>query len=156
MKHYTYLAAMGFTFIGSIWLEVFLKVSVLKRIRRVLLTILPVGIAFVLWDRFAITQGHWRFDNAQVLPLNRIWGLPLEEYLFFIFVPLAAILTIEAVRAKDLLVAGIVLVAGSEPTANLEDLRALLPNTPVRMLPRLPNLERQTLANAGRALLQGD
>ena len=70
----------------------------LKRIRRVLLTILPVGIAFVLWDRFAITQGHWRFDNAQVLPLNRIWGLPLEEYLFFIFVPLAAILTIEAVR----------------------------------------------------------
>lgn len=30
--------------------------------------------------------------------LNRIWGLPLEEYLFFIFVPLAAILTIEAVR----------------------------------------------------------
>jgi lycopene cyclase domain-containing protein len=98
MKHYTYLAAMGFTFIGSIWLEVFLKVSVLKRIRRVLLTILPVGIAFVLWDRFAITQGHWRFDNAQVLPLNRIWGLPLEEYLFFIFVPLAAILTIEAVR----------------------------------------------------------
>ena len=63
-----------------------------------LLTIFPVGIAFVLWDRFAITQGHWRFDNAQVLPLNRIWGLPLEEYLFFIFVPLAAILTIEAVR----------------------------------------------------------
>ncbi|MCX6452248.1 MAG: lycopene cyclase domain-containing protein [Actinobacteria bacterium] len=98
MKHYTYLAAMGFTLIGSIWLEVFLKVSVLKRTRRVLLTILPVGIAFVLWDRFAITQGHWRFDNAQVLPLNRIWGLPLEEYLFFIFVPLAAILTIEAVR----------------------------------------------------------
>ena len=66
------------------------------------------------------------------------------------------LLTVEAVRAKDLLVAGIVLVAGSEPTANLEDLRALLPNTPVRMLPRLPNLERQTLANAGRALLQGD
>ncbi|CAB4691792.1 unannotated protein [freshwater metagenome] len=98
MKHYTYLAAMVFTLIGSIWLEVFLKVSVLKRIRRVLLSILPVGIAFVLWDRFAITQGHWRFDNAQVLPLERIWGLPLEEYLFFIFVPLAAILTIEAVR----------------------------------------------------------
>lgn len=89
---------MGFTLIGSIWLEVFLKVSVLRRFRRVLLTIFPVGIAFVLWDRFAITQGHWRFDNAQVLPLNRIWGLPLEEYLFFIFVPLAAILTIEAVR----------------------------------------------------------
>ena len=65
------------------------------------------------------------------------------------------LLTVEAVRAKGLLVAGIVLVAGPEPTANLEDLRALLPNTPVRTLPRLPNLERQTLAEAGRALLQG-
>ena len=65
------------------------------------------------------------------------------------------LLTVEAVRAKGLLVAGIVLVAGPEPTANLEDLRALLPNTPVRTLPRLPNLQRQTLAAAGRALLQG-
>jgi hypothetical protein len=98
VKHYTYLAAMGFTLLGSIWLEIFLKVAVLRRIRRVLLSVLPIGLAFVLWDRFAITQGHWRFDNAQVLPLNRIWGLPLEEYLFFIFVPLAAILTVEAVR----------------------------------------------------------
>ncbi|TSA52446.1 MAG: lycopene cyclase domain-containing protein [Actinobacteria bacterium] len=98
MTHYTYLAAMGFTLLGSIWLEFFLKVSVLKRLRRVFLTILPVGIAFVLWDRFAITQGHWSFDSAQVLNIDRIWGLPLEEYLFFIFVPLAAILTIEAVR----------------------------------------------------------
>lgn len=98
MKHYTYLAAMGFTLLGSIWLELFLKVAVLRRIRRVLLSILPIGIAFVLWDRFAITQGHWSFDEAQILPVGRIWGLPLEEYLFFVFVPLAAILTIEAVR----------------------------------------------------------
>ncbi|MEI6249928.1 MAG: lycopene cyclase domain-containing protein [Actinomycetes bacterium] len=98
MRHYTYLAAMGFTLLGSIWLEIFLKVAVLRRIRRLLLSVLPIGLAFVLWDRFAITQGHWRFDSAQVLNIDRIWGLPLEEYLFFIFVPLAAILTIEAVR----------------------------------------------------------
>lgn len=89
---------MGFTLLGSIWLEIFLRVAVLRRIRRLLLSVLPVGLAFVLWDRFAITQGHWRFDSAQVLNISRIWGLPLEEYLFFIFVPLAAILTIEAVR----------------------------------------------------------
>ena len=98
MRHYTYLAAMGFTLLGSIWLEIFLKVAVLRRIRRLLISVLPVGLAFVLWDRFAITQGHWRFDSTQVLNIGRIWGLPLEEYLFFIFVPLAAILTIEAVR----------------------------------------------------------
>ena len=89
---------MGFTLLGSIWLEIFLKVAVLRRIRRLLISVLPVGLAFVLWDRFAITQGHWRFDSRQVLNIGRIWGLPLEEYLFFIFVPLAAILTIEAVR----------------------------------------------------------
>lgn len=98
MRHYTYFAAMGFTLLGSIWLEIFLKVAVLRRIRRLLISVLPVGLAFVLWDRFAITQGHWSFDSAQVLNIGRIWGLPLEEYLFFIFVPLAATLTIEAVR----------------------------------------------------------
>ena len=89
---------IGFTVFGSIWLEFVLKVKVLKRYKRVIKAILPVSLIFIVWDAYAIHQGHWSFDNNQILGIFGPFGIPLEEYLFFTVVPLAAILTIEAVR----------------------------------------------------------
>ncbi len=88
-----------FTICGSFWLEVVLKVGVLRRIRRVMVAIVPVAILFLLWDAFAIKRGHWKFDQLQILGVFGPGGIPLEEFLFFLVVPLAAIMTIEAVRA---------------------------------------------------------
>jgi lycopene cyclase domain-containing protein len=93
-----YLAMIGFTVFGSIWLEFVLKVNVLKRYKRAIKAILPVSLIFIVWDAYAIHQGHWRFDENQILGIFGPFGIPLEEYLFFTVVPLAAILTIEAVR----------------------------------------------------------
>ena len=86
-----------FTVFGSFWLEFFLKVSVLKRYRRAFMAILPVSLIFIAWDAYAIKSGHWRFDKAQILGIYGPFSIPLEEYLFFTVVPLAAIMTIEAV-----------------------------------------------------------
>ena len=88
-----------FTIIGSFWLELFLKVGVLKRIKRVLQAIAPISFLFIAWDAYAIRSGHWRFDGEQILGIFGPFCIPLEEYLFFIFVPIAAIMTIEAVRS---------------------------------------------------------
>jgi lycopene cyclase domain-containing protein len=93
-----YLAMIGFTVFGSIWLEFVLKVKVLKRYKRAIKAILPVSLIFIVWDAYAIHQGHWHFDENQILGIFGPFGIPLEEYLFFTVVPLAAILTIEAVR----------------------------------------------------------
>ena len=49
----------------AIWLEPVLKVNVLRRWRRLLLTLLPVLVVFVLWDLAAIAAGHWTFDPEQ-------------------------------------------------------------------------------------------
>lgn len=87
-----------FTIIGSFWLELFLKVGVLKRIKRVMLAIAPISFLFIAWDAYAIRSGHWRFDQEQILGIYGPFGIPLEEYLFFTVVPIAAIMTIEAVR----------------------------------------------------------
>lgn len=87
-----------FTVFGSFWLEIVLKTRVLARLRRALLAILPVSAVFLLWDFYAVSQDHWQFDYAQTLGINGPFGIPLEEYLFFIVVPLAGILTLEAVR----------------------------------------------------------
>ena len=89
---------IAFTVFGSIWLEFVLKVKVLKRYKRAIKAILPVSLIFITWDAYAIHQGHWFFDRNQILGIFGPFGIPLEEYLFFTVVPLAAILTIEAVR----------------------------------------------------------
>ena len=88
-----------FTICGSFWLEIVLKVGVLKRIYRVILSILPVSIPFIIWDAYAVSNKHWSFDSNQILGIYGPFKIPLEEFLFFIIVPIAAIMTIEGVRA---------------------------------------------------------
>ena len=94
----SYIAMLAFTIFGSFWLEIALKVRVLKRIRRAMMAIAPVAACFLLWDAYAIANKHWYFDKEQIIGLFGPLNIPLEEYLFFIVIPLAAIMTIEAVR----------------------------------------------------------
>ena len=86
-----------FTVIGSFWLEVVLKVGVLRRIKRAAISIAPVALLFLIWDAYAIKQGHWFFDREKILGIYGPFNIPLEEFLFFIIIPMAAILTIEGV-----------------------------------------------------------
>ncbi len=87
-----------FTIAGSFWLEIFLHVGVLKRVKRVFLTIAPIAALFIVWDLYAIHVGHWYFDLRQILGIYIPGRIPVEEIFFFLIVPLAAIMTIEAVR----------------------------------------------------------
>ena len=86
-----------FTLCGSTWLEVVLKTGVLRRLKRAALSILPISSLFLIWDGYAIAQGHWFFDRERTLGIYGPFSIPLEEYLFFIVVPLAAILTVEGI-----------------------------------------------------------
>jgi lycopene cyclase domain-containing protein len=72
---------------------------VFRRGRRLVLTVLPVVAVFVVWDLLAIRAGHWSFDPAQTTGVVLPGGLPVDEVLFFVVVPVCAILGFEAVRA---------------------------------------------------------
>ena len=98
MKHFAYLAVLAFCLIGTAPLEVVLKTRVYARWRRLLLTLLPVVVVFGVWDVLAIRAGHWDYDSEQVTGVQ-LGGLPLEELLFFVVIPICAVLTLEAVRA---------------------------------------------------------
>ena len=97
MRHFGYAGMLLFTVVGSFWLEIFLKVGVLRRIKLALISILPVAFLFILWDFYAVKYHHWKFDPQQVIGIYGPHHIPLEEYLFFLIVPIAAIMTIEAV-----------------------------------------------------------
>jgi lycopene cyclase domain-containing protein len=99
MRHLSYLFVLAGCLIAALWLEPVLKVNVLRRWRRLLLTLVPVVVVFVLWDLGAIAAGHWTFDPAQTTGIVLPGGLPLDEVLFFVVVPVCAVLGFEAVRA---------------------------------------------------------
>ena len=87
---------LAFVLIGTLPLHRYYRLSVLRQPMRLLMAIAPVAVVFITWDLLATSAGQWRFDPAQTLGM-RLWGLPLEEYAFFVVIPLAAILTFEAV-----------------------------------------------------------
>jgi lycopene cyclase domain-containing protein len=99
MRHFSYLLVLAGCLVAALWLEPVLKVNVLRRGRRLLLTLLPVVVVFVLWDLAAIAAGHWTFDRAQMTGIVLPGGLPLDEVLFFVVVPICAVLGFEATRA---------------------------------------------------------
>ncbi len=66
---WSYVSVLVFVIVASIWLEVILRARVLRRPKRLLFTILPVVIPFLIWDAYAITQGHWYFDESRILGL---------------------------------------------------------------------------------------
>jgi lycopene cyclase domain-containing protein len=95
-KHASYAAMLAAVLIGTLPLHRLYHLNVLRQPLRLLTAIVPVAVLFVAWDLTATAAGQWRFDPAQTFAV-RLWGLPLEEYAFFVVIPLAAILTFEAV-----------------------------------------------------------
>ncbi len=98
MGHLTYLAVLAGVAVAALWLEPVLRVGVLRRARRLVLTLVPVAVVFCLWDVAAIAAGHWRYDPAQTTGVLLPGRLPLDEVLFFLVVPVCAVLGFEAVR----------------------------------------------------------
>lgn len=98
MTHLAYLGMLVLCLLGTLPLELRLGVRVYRQSRRLLLTLLPVAAAFLLWDLYAVSAGHWDFDPAQTVGLVLPGGVPLEEALFFLVVPTCVVLAFEAVR----------------------------------------------------------
>lgn len=89
-----------FVLAGTLPLHRYYHLSVLRQPMRLVGAIVPAAVLFVAWDLAATAAGQWRFDPAQTFSWW-LWGLPLEEYAFFLVIPLAAILTFEAVTVAS-------------------------------------------------------
>jgi lycopene cyclase domain-containing protein len=86
-----------FCLAGTLPLDPAFRSQVLRQPAHLMATIVLAASPFLLWDVWATHAGRWRFDPHQTLPW-RVAGLPLEEIAFFVVIPIAAILTYEAVR----------------------------------------------------------
>lgn len=98
MQQLTYLAVLAGCLLATAPLELVLHVGVYRRWRRWSLSVLPVAIAFLGWDLYAVHQGQWWYDRDQLIGWWLPGRLPAEEAAFFLVVPTCAILALEAVR----------------------------------------------------------
>lgn len=94
---WSYIAMLGFVCVASFWLEFAFRLRVLRDPLRLLKTIALAAPLFVAWDAYAIANNHWFFAADKTLGIYGPFGVPLEEYLFFIVVPIAGLLTLEGV-----------------------------------------------------------
>ena len=99
MDSLRYLAVLAACFAITLPLEFGLGARVYRRPRRLMSTVGPVLLVFAVWDLAATARGHWRFNEASILG-PRPLGLPIEEWLFFLIVPICAVLTYEALGSS--------------------------------------------------------
>jgi lycopene cyclase domain-containing protein len=59
---------------------------ILKTLAIALVILFFIG---VIWDQISVRLGIWHFSQDKIV--GNLFGIPIEEYLFFIFVPLLVI-----------------------------------------------------------------
>ena len=99
MGQLTYLALLVGCLVVTAPLEIVLRVRVYARWRRLLIALIPEFVVFVAWVLYAIGQGHWHYSARLTLGVRLPGSIPVEEVLFFLVVPVCAVLTFEAVHA---------------------------------------------------------
>jgi lycopene cyclase domain-containing protein len=70
------------------------KVAFWRKWKYLIGSIMIVGTSFILWDIFATARGHWSFNEEYLVGLD-LFGLPIEEIMFFFTVPYACLFTFE-------------------------------------------------------------
>lgn len=97
MDRWQYLLLMGLCLLVTLPLEVVLRARVWRRPRRLVRTLLPVVVIFSVWDMVAIARGTWHYSSRFTTGVLLPFSMPVEELVFFVVVPICALLTYEAV-----------------------------------------------------------
>jgi lycopene beta-cyclase len=97
MGAYSYLAVLIACLAITAPLEWVLGARVYRRPRRLVATLLVAMTPFVVWDLVGIARGHWDFAPDLTLGFEVFGVMPLEELLFFVVIPICALLTHQAV-----------------------------------------------------------
>lgn len=72
--------------------------QVIRQLQRMSFAVGITFVVFVIWDYIAIDRGHWYFNQRYVTGLV-VLGVPVEELLFFILIPVLSILTWEIISS---------------------------------------------------------
>lgn len=98
MDRWQYLIVLGACLVITAPLE-FFGPGVYRQPWRTIRAIVPVALVFLIWDAIAIAGNIWTYNPRYLSGLELPGGIPLEELLFFLVIPLCGLLTFNAVNA---------------------------------------------------------
>ena len=97
MDRWQYLIVMAICLLLTAPLEIVLGARVYRRPVLLTRTVLPVVAIFLVWDGLAIAADVWSYNPRYLTGVRLPFAIPLEELVFFLVIPLCALLTYEAV-----------------------------------------------------------
>jgi lycopene cyclase domain-containing protein len=86
MYEYIFLMTI-FSVIPSLVLLYIFRAKI--KYKNLLISLFVLFILGIVWDQISVRMGIWQFSSDKTI--GNIFGIPLEEYLFMIFVPLLVI-----------------------------------------------------------------
>lgn len=94
---YTYIILLLGTILVPFILSFDKKVHFYKRWRSLFPSIILPAVLFIVWDIFFTVRGVWHFSPDYTVGIN-LFHLPLEEWLFFLFVPYACVFVYDVIK----------------------------------------------------------
>ncbi|KZS76813.1 lycopene cyclase [Mycobacterium kansasii] len=94
--HWQYLLVLAACLAITAPLEFFGN-GIYRQPLRLLKAVLPVAAVFLVWDEIAVAAGIWTYDARYISGLSVPFRVPVEEVLFFVVIPICALLTYNAV-----------------------------------------------------------
>lgn len=95
LQHFTYLGVDLIILLPFVFKMFDDRLGFGKHRRSIVVSTSAVLLVFAVWDVFAVKADVWAFNPDYIMGI-RFAGLPLEELLFFLAVPLTSILVWEA------------------------------------------------------------
>lgn len=99
LGHFTYLAVDMFILVPFLAEMNDRRLGLREHRKSIALSTALVLTVFAVWDVFAVRGNVWGFNPEYVTGL-RIAGLPIEELIFFVSVPVTSILVWEATEKR--------------------------------------------------------
>jgi lycopene cyclase domain-containing protein len=98
MDRWQYLIVLAACLLITAPLEIFGS-GVYRQPVRLLLSVGPVAVVFVIWDAIAIAGHVWTYNPRYISGVDVGFSIPSEELLFFTVIPVCGLLTYSAVSA---------------------------------------------------------
>ena len=92
MWQYTYLAINFFTVIICFLFSFHQKIKFHRHFKAFITASALVAVVFIAWDVWFTESGVWWFNDRYLIG-KRLFGLPVEELMFFICIPFSCVFT---------------------------------------------------------------
>ena len=98
-KYMGYITILIGVFSFSILMKLIYRPTLFDSTKQGAVILIFFFVVGVIWDSYAVYSRHWYFDDKNLLGI-RVGLLPLEEYLFFIVLPVFIITLYQILRTK--------------------------------------------------------